>query len=121
MLLRSPQDGSERTASRHVEYNEVAKAVARNANVPFVDLIYKLKYEMANAMMELQNPHRDGLHLTKAVNIFLYRQLKSKLDELDLNPSKMPRHWPPSLIKAYPHFADDDGRMKRYVPKTKPK
>ena len=37
-------------------------------------------------MMELQNPHRDGLHLTKAVNIFVYRSLKSKLDELDLNP-----------------------------------
>ena len=30
-------------------------------------------------MMELQNPHRDGLHLTKAVNIFLYRNLKSKV------------------------------------------
>lgn len=33
---------------------------------------------MANAMMELQNPARDGLHFTKAVNIFLYRNVKSK-------------------------------------------
>ena len=72
-------------------------------------------------MMELQNPHRAGLHLTKAVNIFVYRSLKSKLDELDLNPSRMKRHWPASLASAYPHHADDDGRMKRYVPKAKPK
>ena len=44
----------------------------------FIDLVYKLKYEMANAMMELQNPHRDGLHLTKAVNA----------RERDLNPRR---------------------------------
>ena len=30
---------------------------------------------MANAMMELQNPSRDGLHFTKAVNIFTYRKV----------------------------------------------
>ena len=33
------------------------------------------RYEMANAMMELQNPHRDVLHFTKAVNIFCYRNV----------------------------------------------
>ena len=34
---------------------------------------------MANAMMELQNPHRDGLHFTKAVNIFCYRNVTPEL------------------------------------------
>ena len=42
-----------------------------------------------------------------------------RTDELDLNPSKMPRHWPQSLVEAYPHFADDDGQLKKYIPKSK--
>ena len=74
----------------------------------YVDLIYGLRYKFANAMMELQNPHRDGLHFTKAVNIFLYRNVKSKLDEMGLSSSKMPRHWPATLSGAYSTFADDD-------------
>ena len=115
------KNGSDRSAQRHMEYGKAAETAAKKAGADFIDLIYKLKYEMANAMMELQNPHRDGLHLTKAVNIFLYRNLKDRLDKINLNPSKMKRHWPKTLFEAYPHFADDDGRLKKYIPKTKPK
>lgn len=120
-LSGGKKDGKDRSVARHIEYNKAAGEAASKAGAKFLDLIYKLKYEMANAMMELQNPHHDGLHMTQAVNIFVYRKLKSLLDELDLNPSKMPRHWPKSLIAAYPHFADDDGHQKKYIPKNQPK
>ena len=104
---------------QHEAYRDAAKGAAATAGAQFIDLIYKYKYEMANTMMEVQNPHRDGMHLTKAVNIFLYRNVKSKLDEMGLSSSKMPRHWPATLSGAYPTFADDDGRIKKYVPKKK--
>ena len=47
-------------------------------------------------------------------------QVKAKLDDLGLSSSKMPRHWPAALKEAYmPHYADDDGRMKKHIPKKK--
>jgi lysophospholipase L1-like esterase len=86
-LTAGRKKGAERSAARHAEYSKAAGEVAAAAKAPFIDLVYKLKYEMANAMMELQNPHRDGLHLTKAVNIFLYRNLKTKVGECAAPPS----------------------------------
>ena len=44
----------------------------------FFDLLYKMKYEFGAQMMEMQNPHRDGLHFTKAVNVFVYRKLQGR-------------------------------------------
>ena len=41
------------------------------------------------------------------------------LDEVGLSASKLPRHRPATLAAAYPQLADDDGMMKRYIPKLK--
>ena len=70
---------------------------------------------MANAMMELQNPHRDGLHFTRAVNVFTYRCVKSQLDNLSLSASKLPSHRPASLVAHYPKetMGDNDGKLRK--------
>ena len=47
------------------------------------------------------------------------RKVKGMLDELKLSAASMPRHWPSILKAAYPHIADDDGHMKKYIPKKK--
>lgn len=109
------KSGKERSAARHVEYNDAAKAVAAKVGAPFIDLVYAIKYKFANAMMELQNPHRDGLHFTKPVNIFVYRSVKSALDDLGLSASKLPPHRPAALAAAYPKevAGDEDGRLRR--------
>jgi len=113
-------NGMARSHVRATAYSKAAEGAAKRADAAYIDLVYKLKYEFANAMMELQNPHRDGLHFTKAVNIFAYRNVKAKLDDVGLSASKMPRHVPASIRAAYaPHFADDDGHMRRFVPKKK--
>ena len=90
--------------------------------IAFFDLIYLLKYEFGAAMMEMQNEHRDGLHFTRATNVFVYRKIVSILSEtFHLSPSKVPRHRPKHLDDFYaPSLNDDDGRMKKYVPKKKP-
>jgi hypothetical protein len=46
-------------------------------------------------------------------------KLGGMLDELGLSASKLPRHRPANLAAAYPQFADDDGQMKKYIPKKK--
>jgi lysophospholipase L1-like esterase len=121
-LTGGRKNGAERSASRHAEYSKAISETAAKSGAKFLDLQYKLKYEFANAMMELQNPAHDGLHLTRAVNIFLYRQLKNLMDDCGISASRMPRHWPPSLKHAYGStLADDDGRMKKYIPKSKPR
>ena len=69
----------------------------------------------------MQNPHRDGLHFTKAVNIFVYKKLLGIFaDSYSISPGKLPRHRPKHLDAFYgPGYADEDGRIKKYVPKKK--
>ena len=117
------RDGTERSLARTLEYaaalDKVSSLFKRAA---FLDVAYKIKYEMSSTMMEMQNPHRDGLHYTRAINIFLYRKLVALLsDKFDLSPSKVPRHRPKALDAFYPgpRYADDDGHIVKYIPKSR--
>jgi len=97
---------------------EVAKG-KRGADY-FFDILYKMKFEFGAQMMEMQNPARDGLHFTRAVNVFVYRKLQGVFDDLGMSASKLPRHRPAALAAAYPGIHhDDDGMMKKYVPKKR--
>jgi lysophospholipase L1-like esterase len=114
-MTNGRKDGKDRSASRTKEYAAAARAVADRASVKYVDLGHKLQYEFANAMMELQNPVRDGLHFTRAVNIYVYRLVKGMLDEFGLSAAKLPPHWPKhySTLYAKEVYGDDDGKIRK--------
>ena len=111
------KDGRQRSHERNLAYSQVAGQAAKAGGVAFLDMCHKLKYEFGGMMMEMQNPHRDGLHYTQAVNIFLYRKLMGLIgDEWGMSPSKLPRHRPAQLNAFYgPQLADVDGMMLKYI------
>ena len=115
-LTGGRKDGRQRSHQRTLEYSTVAGDAAKRGGAYYLDICHKLKYEFGGMMMEMQNPHRDGLHYTQNVNIFLYRKLMALIsDELNMSPSKLPRHRPAQLNAFYPQLADNDGWMKKYI------